>query len=260
MRLVSHVVSLLVLSSLLVAPVGAQQHAAVDLESRSWEDRLLSAPQVDPAIVDTLRQQDAALVTVRFYLPEKSDARFAGHPALASDVHPVHYDLVDMAQPGEMFLDDAGFDQALTLSLSAAAISALVERPYVLGITLAHELPGKPQVTARPASKSLCTGVPRSACLQNRIRVSVVHGGLNTNVAANNGTSAAFWTFSPDNWEVVVKVLNGCGINNRFWVFAGRASTASYTVDVRDTQTIQFKTYNNASCPLTDTNAIICNL
>lgn len=45
-----------------------------------------------------------------------------------------------------------------------------------------------------------------------------------------------------------------------YWVFAGRASTASCTVDVRDSQTIQVKTYANASCPLADTSAIICNL
>lgn len=260
MRPVTRFVLFMVFTSMLVAPVSAQQAATADLEPSAWEQRLLAATQVDPAIVGALRTRGSALVTVRFYLPPKDEARFAGHPALATDVHPVHYDLVEMAQPGEMFLDDAGFDQALTLPLSVAAILALLDRPYVLAITLAHELPGKPQATARPATKGLCTGVPRTACLQNRIRVSVVHGGLNTNVAANNGTSAAFWTFAPNNWEVVVKVLNGCGINNRFWVFAGRASSASYTVDVRDSQTIQFKTYNNASCPLTDTNAIICNL
>lgn len=32
--------------------------------------------------------------------------------------------------------------------------------------------------------------------------------------------TGAFWFFDPDNPELILKVLDGCGVNERFWVFA----------------------------------------
>ena len=37
----------------------------------------------------------------------------------------------------------------------------------------------------------------------------------------NNEILVACWFFQAENVEAVVKVLNGCGINDRYWVFAG---------------------------------------
>ena len=54
-----------------------------------------------------------------------------------------------------------------------------------------------------------------------------------------------FTFFDPDNVEVVVKVLNGCSINNRYWVFAAGLTDVRATLRVRDTNTGQVKTYQN---------------
>ena len=43
-----------------------------------------------------------------------------------------------------------------------------------------------------------------------------------------------FWFFHPANIELVVKVLNGCAINNRYWVYAAGLTDVSVTMTVRD--------------------------
>lgn len=57
--------------------------------------------------------------------------------------------------------------------------------------------------------------------------------------------SALFWFFSPDNWELMVKVLDGCGLNGRFWVFHAATTNVEYTLTVTDTVTGQVRRYDN---------------
>ncbi len=54
-----------------------------------------------------------------------------------------------------------------------------------------------------------------------------------------------FWFFAPDNVELVVKVLNGCGINGRFWVFAGGLTNVEVEITVTDTATGRTEHYTN---------------
>ena len=72
-----------------------------------------------------------------------------------------------------------------------------------------------------------------------------------------------FWFFSPDNPEVLVKVLDGCSINNRFWVFVTAGTNVGFTVSVRDMVTTAGKNYTNpdlnAARPVQDTSALPCN-
>jgi len=51
--------------------------------------------------------------------------------------------------------------------------------------------------------------------------------------------------FSAGNVDLVVKVLNGCQFNNRFWVFAGGLTNVEYTVTVTDASTQASKTFTN---------------
>jgi hypothetical protein len=70
-----------------------------------------------------------------------------------------------------------------------------------------------------------------------------------------------FYFFSPDNVELVVKVLNACNLPgfNNFWVFAAGLTNVEVTLTVTDTQTGQVKTYSNplgrAFQPIQDTSA-----
>src|SRR5262249_11938062 len=45
----------------------------------------------------------------------------------------------------------------------------------------------------------------------------------------------AFWFFEPDNLELVVKVLDGCAVTGRHWVFATGLTDVEVTLLVDDT-------------------------
>ncbi|MEM7588106.1 MAG: YCF48-related protein, partial [Acidobacteriota bacterium] len=56
---------------------------------------------------------------------------------------------------------------------------------------------------------------------------------------AESEDSSLFYFFSDDNWELLIKVLDGCAINDRFWVFAAATTNVEYTITVTDTLTEQ---------------------
>ena len=66
-------------------------------------------------------------------------------------------------------------------------------------------------------------------------------------VASSN--SGIFWFFSSDNWEVMVKVLNACGLNNRYWVFSAATTNEFYRMEVFDVRAGVNKIYFNYPGP-----------
>jgi hypothetical protein len=68
-----------------------------------------------------------------------------------------------------------------------------------------------------------------------------------------------FWFFSNTNVEMVVKVLDGCALNSRYWVFAGGLTNTRVRLTVTDMRTGVSKQYNNpqgtAFQPIQDTGA-----
>ncbi len=111
-----------------------------------------------------------------------------------------------------------------------------------------------------------CVASSTTLCLQDgRFRVEVTWGDFdgNTGPATDAGLSSAdsglFYFFSQNNWEMLVKVLDGCSVNDRLWVFAAATTDVEYTVVVTDTFTGFAKTYENAlgtaSPAITDTDA-----
>ena len=115
--------------------------------------------------------------------------------------------------------------------------------------------------TARAPASWLCLN-------QSRYAVSVEWaepgGGAGTAVpvqpADDTGT---FWSFDEANPEIVLKVLDGCGVNGRFWVFAGGLTNVEARIRVRDRQSGAIQTYVNrqgeAFQPLQDVNAFACD-
>jgi hypothetical protein len=71
-----------------------------------------------------------------------------------------------------------------------------------------------------------------------------------------------FWFFSPDNPEMLVKVINACSANGKFWVFYSAGTNVGLTTTVTDTVTGQVKTYSNPdltpAAPVQDTGALPC--
>ena len=67
-----------------------------------------------------------------------------------------------------------------------------------------------------------------------------------------------FYFFDPANVEVFVKVPQGtCGVNVRYWVFAGGATDLDVNIRVRDTTTGDIKTYTRTGAfqAVNDTSA-----
>lgn len=71
--------------------------------------------------------------------------------------------------------------------------------------------------------------------------------------------SAVFWFFNASNWELMVKVIDGCAFNDRFWVFSAATTDVEFTVQITDTVTGAIQSYQNplgvAAAAVTDTGA-----
>jgi hypothetical protein len=107
---------------------------------------------------------------------------------------------------------------------------------------------GAPYVRQFQLPVSSCTGL----CLNgNRFRAEVswrvpATGAEGTGTAIPlTGDTGAFWFFSPANYELVVKVLDGRGINGHFWVFYGSLTDVEFDLTVTDTVTGEQRTYHN---------------
>ena len=78
-------------------------------------------------------------------------------------------------------------------------------------------------------------------------------------VPGSSAESGNFWFFGPNNWELLVKVLDGCPVNNRKWVFSAATTDQHYSLIVTDVKTGQTKRYfnygGNAAPAITDTDA-----
>ena len=72
--------------------------------------------------------------------------------------------------------------------------------------------------------------------------------------------SGLFTFFDEDNWELLVKVLDGCGFNQRFWVFSAATTNVEYTLTVTDRVTGESASYfnppNTVAAAVTDTDAL----
>jgi len=106
-------------------------------------------------------------------------------------------------------------------------------------------------VRALPAQTAGCHASPLQLCLQGgRFSVAVAwtdfggHSGSGTAVQLTADTGS-FWFFDAGNIEIVLKVLDGRGLNGHFWVFYGALSDVRYTLTVTDTLTGAVRTYNN---------------
>lgn len=66
---------------------------------------------------------------------------------------------------------------------------------------------------------------------------SVAHAGTND--------SGLFTFFDRDNWEILVKVLDGCAVNGRFWVYGASTTDLGYAIRVTDTVTGAVEEYRN---------------
>ena len=117
------------------------------------------------------------------------------------------------------------------------------------GATLEH----RQSASAVPIDKAACAPDATSLCLNgSRFRVNVswrdfagaTGVGRAVPITADTGY---FWFFGASNVELVVKVLDGRGVNGQFWIFFGSLSSVEFTITVTDSETGQVKVFSNPS-------------
>ncbi len=116
-----------------------------------------------------------------------------------------------------------------------------------------------------PPAPEPCIENATTLCLNGeRFRVRVEwtdyaghHGSGRTHPLTTD--SGLFWFFAESNLEMLVKVIDGCGFNGRYWVYAAATTDIAYTVTIVDSETgdswSRSNTLGNASRAFTDTSA-----
>jgi hypothetical protein len=132
-------------------------------------------------------------------------------------------------------------------------------RSFVLAISLVFAAAAfglKAQTPCTPNESTLCLNGGRfrvTASCRSTTDSDPAHAvGL-------TGDTGYFWFFSSGNVEAIVKALDGCGFNSRYWVFASGLTNVEVTLTVTDTQSGITRTYvsplNTAFQPIQDTAA-----
>jgi hypothetical protein len=119
-----------------------------------------------------------------------------------------------------------------------------------------------------PAPPGTCQPAGGFVCLNNdrfKVEVSFRTGGGMTGGANPatplyaQGDTGLFYFFPEQNWGLILKILNGCSINNHFWVLASAPTNVQFTATVTDTVEDRVRVYENPQNarfePVTDTEA-----
>ncbi|MEM9556199.1 MAG: hypothetical protein AAGC60_18215 [Acidobacteriota bacterium] len=151
------------------------------------------------------------------------------------------------------------------LGLGRADLGMLEPGPYTLELYFQSDF--RDSLPVRVARRNFeVTDAPDVVALQDeRFLVALAwrdfdgNSGVGKPVPGPTPDSTLFTFFGTDNWEVLVKVLDGCALNDHFWVFAAAATDVEYTLTVTDTFTGTVRNYSNplgtASPAINDTGA-----
>ncbi len=112
-----------------------------------------------------------------------------------------------------------------------------------------------------------CVADSHTLCLNSgRFRVSVAwktgtgDTGQGSVVPVTANDSGLLWFFDENNWEMLVKVLDGCSLTDHYWVFFAATTDVQFVLTVSDSQTGLTKTYLNplgrSADAVTDTSAL----
>ncbi len=126
--------------------------------------------------------------------------------------------------------------------------------PYATGPQgpiLMHGVGLKYRITENdPPPPPSCAGDGDTLCLNNRrfkVEATFDTGSQSgrAQVVKLTDETGYLWFFSSSNVEAVIKVLNGCPLNQNYWVFAAGLTNVRVDITVTDTQTGVSKTYTN---------------
>jgi hypothetical protein len=194
--------------------------------------------------------------------------------------------LVEQAAPGDIiavgynYYFDAACTDLAAGSIDVAAVDAVGWKPHAAGAVgfTAGSIRALVYVQASASGNGVVAYFDRvqlrsGACTPSSTRLCLNQGRFEVRArwATLQGTtgqgqavpfaadSGSFWFFAPTNLELDVKVLDGCAINDRFWVFIAGLTNVEVMIEVYDTETGAFRGYSNPQgktfVTVTDTSA-----
>ncbi|MYA08291.1 MAG: hypothetical protein F4172_10140 [Holophagales bacterium] len=132
-------------------------------------------------------------------------------------------------QPAPAITDATAFPRACSVPVAAGASAAPIA-------------PAPEALLA--ASHSGCEEAGSSLCLvDGRFEVKVDwstadgQNGPASMVPGGTNNSGLFTFFDANNWEMLIKVLDGCAVNGNFWVYSAAATDLGLDITVTDTDT-----------------------
>ncbi|HSF41222.1 MAG TPA: alpha/beta fold hydrolase, partial [Thermoanaerobaculia bacterium] len=95
---------------------------------------------------------------------------------------------------------------------------------------VSHSRPGAGPEACVPGPTTLCLGRFRAEVTWEDFAGKT---GAGTVVPTGGSPgSGLFWFFDPASWELMIKVIDGCAVNGRHWVFAAATTNVHYVLTV----------------------------
>ena len=134
-----------------------------------------------------------------------------------------------------------------TLGTSDIDPSANDHKVYARGVgNIVDEVLELVEITPPPCQPDATTLCLNDGRFQVRADWTDSHGNEGNGMAIlPSDDSGEFWFFEPNNTEMVIKVLDGCAINQSYWVYAAGLTDVELTVEVTDTSTGELREYDN---------------
>jgi hypothetical protein len=226
---------------------GGQEVPAVDTEA---EGACFALIELGPTVIPGSEQGEVDL--------------FCAHSVVSPTAAHIHEQVRGIAGPivvpfpdptSPIIVQDIAFDDALATPLRSGDL-------YVNVHTAAHP-PGEIR-----GQMDSCASSTEVLCLEEdrfsvQVRFSTTQaGGLSGDAVPvrETGNSGMFWFFDPANLEMLIKVLDGCLVNDRYWVFLSATTNVGFTVTVTDEHTGESANYDNPDLteaePQLDTDAL----
>jgi hypothetical protein len=158
---------------------------------------------------------------------------------------------------------------ATTSSQFEASVAATPNGGFVVSWTSKQVPINNNDVYTRRFVGGGCNTDSATLCL-NAGRFSVQVDWATANGSSGSGRAVPltndtgfYWFFAASNVEMVIKVLNACGVNGSYWVFAGGLTNVETDILVTDIETGATRSYRNPQntpfAPIQDTSAFGCN-
>lgn len=105
-----------------------------------------------------------------------------------------------------------------------------------------HRLPAG---SCKPGEHRLCLRNARFGVEVSRLDATLQWSGSARVVNEGTEDSGLFYFFDPDNWEILVKVLDGCAVNGHMWALAASTTDLGYVIAIWDTITDEYTSYRH---------------